>query len=546
MVSTLVGTKGLCYVYLMPCDHSIPLAPCRRDIKLTESSYIERLPLQLLFIFCLALAAGQSIAAETDAPSTALTQALGLISSDRMLADIRTLSGPEFNGRQTGTPDDLASSEFVRQRFMDLRKHRSPVSESRAVPDRLQDQTWIQSAPIRTTTIGNDPRLHAALTSDAHPALIGTDYLPVLDSPSADLESSIVFVGYGISDPTGGFDEYAGLDVRNKVVLFLRGKPERYAKQVSHADKVHMAHAHGAIGYLTATGPILNAYETRRGVTGRPSAFYGLTDTHRTIPGAWISTALASAILSAQQPGEDNRLRRLQQQLNDTMAPQSMTTDVSIRMRWHSMQRNGTLQNVVALLPGQDGAHQHDAILIGAHRDHFGKQGGLLFAGADDNASGTAVILEVARVLTSMPVGPKRSIIVVSFSGEEQGLLGSKLYVTQPMVPLTATAAMINVDHAAVGNGRLTIGVTGLEKPAAQQAGERAGLADRIDLFGFFPGGDHVPFKEAGVPTVTVVSGGIHPHFHQPTDTVDTVNADILSAAARYVLAIAWQLADAP
>jgi Zn-dependent M28 family amino/carboxypeptidase len=215
-------------------------------------------------------------------------------------------------------------------------------------------------------------------------------------------------------------------------------------------------------------------------------------------------------------------------------------------VRWRSTQQNGTLQNVVALLPGQDAAHQHDAIVIGAHRDHFGKQGGLLFAGADDNASGTAVILEVARVLTSIPVGPKRSIIVVSFSGEEQGLLGSKLYVTQPIVPLTATAAMINVDHAAVGNGRLTIGVTGLEKPAAQQAGERAGLADRIDLFGFFPGGDHVPFKEAGVPTVTVVSGGIHPHFHQPTDTADTVNADILSAAARYILAIAWQLADAP
>ncbi|MCS6290989.1 MAG: M28 family peptidase [Nitrospira sp.] len=492
------------------------------------------------------LAAGRGLAAETDSSSTALTQALSLVSSERMLADIRVLSGPAFNGRQTGTPDDLASAEFVRQRFLALQQHRSPGSESSAPPDRLPAHTQIQSAPVRTTQIGDGSRLQIGPISESQPAVIGTDYLPILDSPSAELEASIVFVGYGISDPAGGLDDYAEIDVRNKVVLFLRGKPDRYAKQVSHADKVHMAHAHGAISYLTATGPILNAYETRRGVTGRPSAFYGLTDPHRTIPGAWISTALASAILGAQQPGEDNRLRRLQQQLNDTMTPQSMTTDISIRMRWQSTQQNGTLQNVVALLPGQDAAHQHDAILIGAHRDHFGKQGGLLFAGADDNASGTAVILEVARVLTSMPVSPKRSIILVSFSGEEQGLLGSKLYVTQPMMPLPATEAMINVDHAAVGNGRLTIGVTGLEKPAAQQAGERAGLADRIDLFGFFPGGDHVPFKEAGVPTVTVVSGGVHPHFHQPTDTADTVNADILSAAARYVLAIAWQLADAP
>ncbi|MGZ8422432.1 MAG: M28 family metallopeptidase, partial [Nitrospira sp.] len=125
-------------------------------------------------------------------------------------------------------------------------------------------------------------------------------------------------------------------------------------------------------------------------------------------------------------------------------------------------------------------------------------------------------------------------------------LLGSKFYVTQPIVPLPSTVAMINVDHAGVGNGRLTIGVTGLEKAVVQQAGQTVGLMDYIDLFGFFPGGDHVPFKDAGVPTVTIVSGGVHPHFHQPTDTVDTLNPDILSAAARYVLAMAWQLADAP
>ncbi|MEP7151043.1 MAG: M20/M25/M40 family metallo-hydrolase, partial [Nitrospira sp.] len=193
-----------------------------------------------------------------------------------------------------------------------------------------------------------------------------------------------------------------------------------------------------------------------------------------------------------------------------------------------------------------DPAHQHETIVIGAHRDHFGRQGGLLFAGADDNASGTAVLLEVARVLAASPTRPKRSIVLVSFSGEEQGLLGSKFYVTQPVVPLPSTVAMINVDHAGVGNGRLTIGVTGLEKAVVQEAGQTAGLIDYIDLFGFFPGGDHVPFKEAGVPTVTIVSGGVHPHFHQPTDTVDTLNPDILSAAARYVLALAWQLADAP
>jgi Zn-dependent M28 family amino/carboxypeptidase len=153
-------------------------------------------------------------------------------------------------------------------------------------------------------------------------------------------------------------------------------------------------------------------------------------------------------------------------------------------------------------------------------------------------------MLEVARVLALAPSAPKRSVLFISFSGEEQGLLGSKLYVSQPIVALPKTAGMINVDHAGVGNGRLTIGVTGFEKRTAQRAGELAGVSEKLDLFGYFPGGDHVPFKEAGVPTVTVVSAGTHPHFHQPGDTVDTLNPEILQAVARYVLALTWQLAN--
>ncbi len=226
-------------------------------------------------------------------------------------------------------------------------------------------------------------------------------------SPLQNIQAPIVFVGYGISDPAGGIDEYAGLDVRNKVVLFLRGKPERYGKQVSHADKVRTAREHGAIGLLIATGPILNAYETRRGVTGRPSAFYGLTESSESIPGAWISTSLAAAIVGRHQPDGTDRLRIFQQHINESLTPRSTAVDVAVAMRWTSTQQDGTLHNVISIVPGQDPAHQHETIVIGAHRDHFGQQGGLLFAGADDNASGTAVLLEVARVLAASPTRPQ-------------------------------------------------------------------------------------------------------------------------------------------
>jgi len=250
-----------------------------------------------------------------------------------MVQDIDTLSGAAFNGRQTGTPDDLASAEFVRHRFLDLQKQRLAAQAPSTGSGDHPDHTRMQSAPVSTTIIGTDATLEIALSPDTVPDQIGTDYLPILDSPSADLQAPVVFVGYGIVDQAGGWNDYADVDVRGKIVLFLRGKPERYPRQVSHADKVRAAHAHGALGYLTATGPILNAYEARRGVTGRPSAFYGLADPDHALPGAWISTARAVAILRAIRPTDDDRLRMLQQHMHEGHAPQSTLTDTVVTMR---------------------------------------------------------------------------------------------------------------------------------------------------------------------------------------------------------------------
>lgn len=261
------------------------------------------------------------------------------------------------------------------------------------------------------------------------------------------------------------------------------------------------------------------------------------------MPGAWITVSAAEQILN-QTAAEAGTLAALQTDIHQRKQPRSRATQTEVRLQWDSVVSQGTLHNVIGLLDGSNPALAEETIVIGAHRDHFGRQAGLLFAGADDNASGTAVVLEVARALTAPGQRPKRSLVFVSFSGEEQGLLGSNLYVGRPARPLGKTVAMINIDHAGIGNGRLTVGVTGPDKSAAARAAETAGLSDKVDIFGYFPGGDHVPFKEAGVPTITVVSGGAHPHFHQPADTVDTVQPDTLRSVADYVLALVRQLAE--
>jgi Peptidase family M28/PA domain len=503
----------------------------------------------LLGIMLILLPLGAQGFAQSEEDHRALFRALSSLSSERMLADVRTLSGPSFNGRQAGSEDDLRSAAWVADQF-----RASRIGLAFVPPDlnRLPAggkgsgvTTGFMSKPHQAVVIAPEITLHISTARTTDNQRLGTDFLPVLDSPSAHARAPIVFVGYGIVDAAAGMNDYAGIDVTNCIVLFLRGKPDHFKGAMTHADKVRIARQKGAAGYLTATGPVLSSYELRRGVTGLPSAFYGLSTAPDSLPGAWISTSRAERIIAGADHSNQQHLQNLQEQLNRSSESHSFSTEYFGALEWESRQEQNPLINVIAVLPGTDPQLTHEAIVIGAHRDHFGLQAGLLFPGADDNASGTAVMLEVARALAQSAIPQKRTILFVSFSGEEQGLVGSRLYVERPVVPLTSTKAMINIDHAGVGNGRLTVGVTGVEKSLALEAGQAAGLTDKLDLFGFFPGGDHVPFKEAEVPTITVVSGGVHPHFHQPTDTADTINPEILLTVARYVLAMTWQLANA-
>jgi hypothetical protein len=455
-----------------------------------------------------------------------------------MLADIQTLSGPSFTGRQSGTKADLESARWVAQEFRSagllLPLVRNGSLRVPFMTGKDGASSGAMAILISTPLVAPDPTLRVGPTDHLTTKTLVSDYLPILDSPSADFQAQIVFVGYGIVDPSQGVDDYAGVDVNNCIVLFLRGKPEHYPRPVSHADKVRVARERGAIGYLTATGPILHPYEIRRGVTGRPSAFYGQLSLDQAIPGAWISTALAEGLFENSGGDSPATLRVLQEHLNQASSSQATKTNRYALLQWRTTTEEGILVNVLGMLPGTG----TETVIIGAHRDHFGRPGGILFPGADDNASGTAIILEVARALAKLEVRPSRTILFASFSGEERDLLGSRLYTSRPIVQLNSTKAMINIDHAGVGNGRLTVGVTGLEKEVLLAAGKAADLHDKLDLYGFFPGGDHVPFK--------VVSGGVHPHFHQPTDTADTINPEVLTTVTRYVLAVTWQLAYQP
>ena len=458
----------------------------------------------------------------------------------RMMRDIRVLSHPEFAGRQAGSEGGRRSAEYVAERFEELGL--TPAGQERIGTQR---RAWGQTGPVTVTRIEAPATLAFSFSGESAPGVIvpqlGSQFLPVLDSPSINLTAPLVFVGYGIADPARGWDEYEGVAVRDRVVMFLRGKPPHYPVHVQHAEKERIAREKVAVGFVTFTGPVLSRYAARRGMGHRPLAFYTNAGDDRPLPGIWISGETAKAVFHAQALSVTD----VQTSLNNDRAVRSRALDGLVHMQWETERQTGSFVNVLGTIPGRDPVLKDDVVMFGAHRDHFGTQAGLLFPGADDNASGTAVLLELARILMNGS-SPKRTILFASFSGEEENLLGSTWYVRHPAHPLANTVAMINVDHVGLGNGTLTVGVANTSKEVAARAAEQAGLSEAVKLYGFFPGGDHVPFAQAGIPTVAVVTAGPHPHFHQASDTPETIQPDRLGTAARFVLALTRHLANAP
>ncbi len=461
-------------------------------------------------------------------------------STSRILQNIEELSNARFNGRQAGTSGGEQAAHFVANQYRAMGL--IPVMPATNEPSSIQ---WFQDSPLTGRHILAPALVN--ITSSQNPGQrtssslqIGKDYLPILDSPAVNLTTPIVFVGYGISDPARRVDAYRDLNVRNRTVLFLRGKPSSYPRWITLKEKVQTAQEKGAAGFLTVTGPLLSRYERRKGLGQIPLAMYSSTPDDHSIPGAWIN----GETLNQQLLTFHESLERLQNQANSNPGQVSRPLPLVIHLGWETQEETGAMRNVIGMIPGHDPTLRDDSILIGAHRDHFGAQAGLVFPGADDNASGTAVMLEVAKHFTKEGKAPKRSILFVSFDGEERGLLGSKYYVNNPAHPLNQTVTMINLDHVGVGNGALTVGVTHSDKLITQEAANLVDLQEKIKIYGYFPGGDHVPFYKRNVPTITIVSAGVHAQFHQSSDTSKEIDPNIVSTATKFVISLVNLLAN--
>ena len=425
------------------------------------------------------------------------------------------LTGPGMDGRRSGTPGgDLAAHQLAAWlKAAGLR----PGGEGESFLQSFVLAAGARIAPGATLR---------ALGPAARAFEIGRDWTPHGGSLRETVEGEVVFVGYGVSAPAVGYDDWAAVDARGRIAIALEGAPPHLAGVgATRLEKLIAARRAGAGALLI--------------VADRLPALAATATAVRLVSGA-LTPAAADALLAPTGV----TAAALAQAIAERRAPASRATGVRAGLRVALEAADRTAVNVIGVLPGRDPARAGEAIVIGAHYDHLGVVGGALYPGADDNASGTAVVVGLARAFAA--AGPlDRTLIFALFGAEEIGLVGSGHYVRRPAVPIERTVAMLNFDMVGrLGEARLTVGGVdsgrGLRDVVADAARALA-LAVTLRDSPFGPS-DHSRFYDAGAPVLFFHTGS-HADYHRPGDTADKLDSAGMARVAALGARVAERLA---
>jgi Peptidase family M28/PDZ domain/PA domain len=482
--------------------------------------------------------------------SLALIPALAIaayeITPDSYLAHIKYLASPELKGRRTGTPELNKAADYIETWF------------KKAGLQPLAPHYFDNFEVTARTGLGKGDKLSLDDNGKQTVFKQQQDFVPINLSANGTAHGPIVFAGYGITAPEYHYDDYQGVDVKDKIVLLLRHEPQEADEKSVFEGKNFTVHSqissklvnaklHGARGVL-----LVNDTPNHPGDEDQLDKFQPLVGIENYgIVLEQIKSTVADEILASSKQSLKDLAAAIDKDTkpHSFLLPASITASITVDLA----QQKKTVHNVVGYFPGQT----NEYVVIGAHYDHLGKGEqdslapsliGTVHPGADDNASGTSGVIELARHIAASGQH-KRGFLFICFAGEEEGLLGSAYYVNHPLKPLSDAAAMINMDMIGrLRDNKVYVGGVGTGstfKALLQSATKNAGFQSDESEVGGYGSSDHTSFTTKQIPTLFFFSG-LHTDYHKPSDTWDKINAKDAVRLLGEISEIALALADAP
>jgi Zn-dependent M28 family amino/carboxypeptidase len=464
----------------------------------------------------------------TGSRTTSAKSAWGEINKERLLANIRILSSDEFEGRAPGTKGEELTMGFLEAQF-----------EKLGLKPGNPNGTYFQKVPMVGITADPGMQLVLMPSGGGNPLTLkyGDEFVAETKhaEPKVSMDAEVVFVGYGVVAPEYHWDDYKGVDVKGKLlVMLINDPPVADPRDASKLDektfkgkamtyygrwtyKYEIAADKHATGCLIVheTGPAGYPWEVVRG--GHSGEEFSLLTADRgasrSSVEAWITLEKARALFAAAGKDHD-ALKKAAAQRDFKPVPLGFRASLTIHNKIRTIESN----NVVAVIEGSDPELRNQYVIYSAHWDHFGigepVNGDKIYHGAADNASGVAGLLEIAAAFKNAQPAPRRSILFVFVTAEEQGLLGSEYYAAHPLYPLEKTAANINMDglntlgrtkdFVVVGLGKSSL--DDLVKAVAAEQG-RVVTPDAEPEKGFYYRSDHFNFAKQGVPALHTDGG---------------------------------------
>lgn len=498
---------------------------------------------------------------------------LNSIRQDKIRATVEFLASSHFRGRATGSREAMLTAGYISSIFQ--RNGLRPI---------LYPSDFIQSFEITRAIPKPDSFFELKQEgSSSYAFRINKDFVPASWGADARIiQKEGVFVGYGITALGLNYDDYDGLDIRDKIVIMLTKVPDneqnsfRHVSRTDYGDPIRKSiwAAHkGAAGVIRVLGQDEKL----------PSSFifdFNQANAHLTIqlkslkiPVITLTFEAGQELLIKGGPPHIQRqdLSQVIQLINKELRPQTFKLSGKLSLATEYKRKSVQGYNIIGVIPGSDPILKDEYIILGAHHDHMGvDDNGQIFFGADDNASGTAALLELSEAFQANPLKPRRSILLAAWGAEEIGLLGSRYYIRNPVVPLKNTVAMFQMDmigrnaqHQAdainsfpmevEGENQNSLNVLGTWlSPDLRSSIKTSNIRAGLDLK--FPSdlraielmrrSDQWPFLKKGIPILFFFTG-FHPDYHQLTDTADKINFAKIEKILKLLYLTVWEITEA-